>query len=802
MLSQDAIQEPYTLQAWYIYQTWLQGLDGPSGILYAYGGDDLQEVSEQVFYELEDHSDGVRSKGRLVLYFSFDKYNDFNDMLSTFIAQMICHHPDHMAQWSDRMFAQLAVECGWTDQDALQWLDYLFDRSEYSQFYLVLHHFDECRGISRAAFFAWISRCLGSRELSWKVFITSFEPETLSKELPPESQSVNLQHTPLDKTAKSAQGRRWGLLKNQSKVSRSNLKVLDQELYEIALNGRLIREIVIDQLLYRKDWEGDIKSLKNLFEVESVGGSDDEILETILDNILRQVPGSFPTTMLLKWLLYSTRPLTVSEMCTFICHPMTSTAPDILAKEDCIQAFKRICEEWLSGIIDIRDNLVMLRHAQLRTVLTRPGVPGKRSFLWNQIQELEAEADITRTCLQFLSHPMVQETLKFMSNPMTPRSYPADLLGICSYVVRMWPHHYLSSFPEEPASTHPSLLLEEYRDSAITHAWLNAFWVLDNPITRPKVAWESAYPLFVALGLPPLSDEYDSGGMAAALPGAARYGRSEMTRNFLSHLQNSKSAVVDALVSAASGGQKRLLFSIWRRFHGIIVPGDLPPTLIYRVSWLGFHRILEKFLEAGCSTDPGGPMADEPCISSPLHQAVRFAHVETVKVLLKHGANGKFRTVLGRNILHTSVHSGSYDICKLLVGSDKANMSSVDSTGCTPIDFAVKWGFKQATKFLVQLGAGPEYSRRLKVSEGPGWGPLLLAASNGRSECVRILLEAGANPNQCGPNGKVSPMGSLTLINNSLNQRNRTNVIQEHCLAVRYLEQFSKHLQSSLGKGR
>lgn len=678
-------------------------------------------------------------------------------MLSTFIAQILCHQPDKMARWSNIMFVQLGEECGWTDQDALQWFDFHLTRASSLNIRLVLNHFDECPETSRATFLAWMLLWFGSREISWKVFITSLEPRCLSKELAG-SQFVNLQKPGFENAAEC-----WGevqrtLLRNRSKSPSSELKFLNLQPDEMNVNGSLMSDIFVDQLIHQKDWYGDVKSSEALFGLEPAGRSGDEILEVILDTIFRQVPGKFPTRALLKWLLYSARPLTVSEMYTFVRMDCDSIvpAPDTFPLAASIREFKQTCEAWLSGIVDIRDNLVKLRHTRLRTILMRPCEPGKTRFLWHEIQELEAERDITRTCLQFLSLPTTQGMLDSMSTPKTAEPYSDDLLGVCFYAVQKWPQHYVAS-TSDPLG--PSILLDKYRDSAATIAWVNAYWALDNPITRPKVAWGSAHPLFVALGLAsdPI-DRADSTSMAAALFEAARHGRSSIVHSLLARFQESESIVMDALVAAASGAQQDVMLSIWNRWgcHEKLAPADISPSLIYRSSWLGLNLILEKLLEAGCSADPGGIMAQEPCLTSPLHQAVRFAHVETIKVLLKHGADTKVKTIWGRSILHTSISLGCDRVPKLLVESGGVGLSSPDSDGMTPLCYAAAWGYKQATKCLLQLGSDPQCGKNMKAPEGPGWLPLVVAAKNGFSECVRILLEAGTDPNQCGPSGEVS----------------------------------------------
>lgn len=716
------------------------------------------------------------------------------------------------------MFAQLAEENGWTEQDALQWFDYHFTRWGISDFYLVLHHFDECPRDSRKVFFDWLSRRFGGREVPWKIFITSLVPGSLTDELI-QAQSVDLQKSQ-NGMISDYEGERMQKRLSQSISDNSNRSVekLEWELDAMSRDDGLTRAILVDQLAHRKDWHGETQSLKGLLGLEVDGNFGDELLETILGSIFRQVPHPFPTKLLLKWLLYSTRPLTVWELCAIIrldSRQATGSVPVITS--DSIRTFKQTCEEWLSGIVDLRGDLVTLRHPRLRTIFTRPSKPGRPRFLWNEIRDSQAEFDITRVCLQFLALATVQRMLESIFDPAMVLSYSEDLTGLCAYAVYKWPQHYASI----PMDLAPSTLLEQYKASALTPAWARAHWHLDNPITRPKKTWEYIYPLLVSLGLPqaPTVEREDSQSIAQALCEAAKSGRSIIAHELLDSCQDSRSTLVDALVSAASGGQEDLMLSILHSIrdhhqHGS-GPAEFPPSLIYRASWLGLDRVLKELLGDGCSPDPGGPMAGEPCMTTPLFQAVCFAHVEAIKVLLKHGAETKRTTISGRSVLHNSISCGLGEVPRILVESGRVDISSLDENGETALCFAAGLGYTQATKCLLQLGADPYSGKDLKDPKGPGWLPLVAAAANGMSECVRILIEGGADPNQCGPRGSVRrtlffPFGPVqfhsslfstqTYIKLRIEQCANVKDDEVYCIEICRCEQLPRHVQSPFGK--
>lgn len=497
----------------------------------------MQQVGEQVFYQLEELSRDVPNSEFLLLYFSLDEFNGVDKMLTTFITQLICHQPDHMARWSNIMFARLTEEYagGWTHQDTLQWFDILLTQNRSRRIYLVLDNVDQWY---ITEFLNWITLYFDSRDISWKVFLTTRLPGRLSDWKTPAGAQflpVDLQKTAFAKTAEYARGldSTWSLLQSRFEGSSTDLQVLKRELDEITMNGDLILEIVMEQVIYRSKSAGDLTSLKGLFGVESESGSSNELplLETILDKILRRVPlpGNFSIKTMLQWILFAARPLTVWELCTFLWLDSHPTAEHDISTitGDIIQGFKQVCEEWLSGVVAIYDNHVRLRHPRLQMLLiqssTQQGKTG--SFLWDDIRASQTDFDITKACLQLLSLQEVQRALnKFIiTDQNITLSYSEDLSGLCSYIVQMWPQH----FKKIPYNLQPWSLLHEYKDSAITITWARAHWALDNPITRPRVAWESVFPLMAALRLPiphEAISSMDTNTMAAVIRGAASQG--------------------------------------------------------------------------------------------------------------------------------------------------------------------------------------------------------------------------------------------------------------------------------------
>ncbi|RIA99322.1 Glycerophosphoryl diester phosphodiesterase family-domain-containing protein [Glomus cerebriforme] len=114
---------------------------------------------------------------------------------------------------------------------------------------------------------------------------------------------------------------------------------------------------------------------------------------------------------------------------------------------------------------------------------------------------------------------------------------------------------------------------------------------------------------------------------------------------------------------------------------------------------------------------------------TPLAIACRFGHSTTAKLLLAYGADPDIQDEEGESPLHLAARNGSGDCVRLLVGLDDNEHRNVPDN----IKNILKSNFKKAN---------------MEVKENfYGWTPLFLAAMEGHTECVKVLIQAGADPN-------------------------------------------------------
>lgn len=125
-----------------------------------------------------------------------------------------------------------------------------------------------------------------------------------------------------------------------------------------------------------------------------------------------------------------------------------------------------------------------------------------------------------------------------------------------------------------------------------------------------------------------------------------------------------------------------------------------------------------------------------------LHWSAERGHRELAEMLVYAGAHLDVVTRLGDYTpLHLASRGGHSELVRVLLESG-ADATVVTSTGgATPLHLAAASGSADAIRVLVGHGAGVN-------ARESGWGqtPLMFAASGTRVEAVRALLEAGADP--------------------------------------------------------
>jgi ankyrin repeat protein len=187
-------------------------------------------------------------------------------------------------------------------------------------------------------------------------------------------------------------------------------------------------------------------------------------------------------------------------------------------------------------------------------------------------------------------------------------------------------------------------------------------------------------------------------------------------------------------------------------------------TPLHMATILGQEPVCELLLKRGANIN-----AADNSQRTPLHFAAK-KHLSIVEVLLKEGAEINARDSKGWTPLFPAVEERQQQIVELLL-KNKAEVN-VTGSGETPLLVAVRLKATDIAELLLEAGAdvnvrhaqgysvinaaGEElrllrvvlkFKPDLEARNSGGYTPLLEAVANGRLEAVKLLLEAGADPN-------------------------------------------------------
>lgn len=145
---------------------------------------------------------------------------------------------------------------------------------------------------------------------------------------------------------------------------------------------------------------------------------------------------------------------------------------------------------------------------------------------------------------------------------------------------------------------------------------------------------------------------------------------------------------------------------------------------------------------------------------TPLMYASQNGYYSIASLLLDNGADPNKIPFDGNTALHAVARAGNDSIAELLM-INGANVNLSNNFGLTPLHYTVWLGYPYLTDLLLYYGA------KVDVSDVYGYTPLMLSVYSGTSLSTRLLLEQGANPSLCSKRG-VSPLMVAAQFNDTL----------------------------------
>ena len=165
---------------------------------------------------------------------------------------------------------------------------------------------------------------------------------------------------------------------------------------------------------------------------------------------------------------------------------------------------------------------------------------------------------------------------------------------------------------------------------------------------------------------------------------------------------------------------------------------------LVKAAEMGDHKKLQELLSSGADVN-SRYYADTALI-----RAIVTKRIDTVKLLLEAGANPNLPSAQGTPLYHAVTVASSPDIVALLIkyGADVNLVYEKGSEKWPPLNAAIRWTLSPESKqveiarLLIKAGAN------LEQANAHGGTPLRTALDGNRYHLVKLLLEAGADPNR------------------------------------------------------
>jgi ankyrin repeat protein len=201
-----------------------------------------------------------------------------------------------------------------------------------------------------------------------------------------------------------------------------------------------------------------------------------------------------------------------------------------------------------------------------------------------------------------------------------------------------------------------------------------------------------------------------------------------------------------ALVWAATRNDLAMADLLLRAGANAKTANEFGATPLYAAAAHPDPAMAEKLLAAGA--DPNAPLMSG---ETPLMEASRRGNLATVRVLLSKNANPNARESNGgQNALMWAVSQRQSAVVEELI-THGADVQAGSKSGFTPLMFAAQQGDADSARILLRAGAKPN-----DTQPKTGLTPLMIASAMANTKAVDVLLDNGADPNLADANGYTS----------------------------------------------
>lgn len=714
------------------YKMWKTSKGPP--ILYIHGEDQrlTTEAAEQVILAWQRERFDKNLYDAEVLSFSFSRHDRARTSMDAIVSTLLVYSFSRLAKGVPNFTTWLLenqglLQHGWTDKD-LQNILCLMLRDHIESTMFCLQNADDCNTAeSRKGYWKAIAKAYGFTDMRPKLLITSRRPDALKEELQlsAPNMTIHCYRVGLNKPDDCGQEHcRSEILISRLCPCGHGKAYMQGRLRELASMKPDVLSTIIEIISSYTGWP-EIPSSRTHMRFHQFFSrlSVHSTAANVLNDILSAIPDITRLRSTLTWILCGYRPLTSQELTMFCRYQSESEAkqPDM---NDESRTDQSDMITWMNGLLEPDQNQVRIRQETL-DVFARDG-----SYLWTEIRSAGPQWTC-RFLYRFLTSARIQMQLLNIYHEYQERVHSAkehvtpplvsDGRDIIYYATESFPYH-LSKAPLVLQEIAPVLL---ERNGPLS-AWMKVYWAMQNPFSRPKLS------------------DLDPAGVSLLTLGLQSFGLLE----FLSQSGHELPIRVGGLSEAMRVGDEDAVLYYLNQSHG-----SLSVSLLWRAVFLDMTRVVDTLLKYGMDPNP----SPDPSIfyPSPLYLACRLDHCQIVQTLLEGGADTNILMDGYVGLMFKAAAEGADDTIRAIAAVQHTLLDAPQPY--TPLYAACSRGLWKTVETLVQLGASVDLRFDGNSAER-GWQPLCIAALYGYPRTIRSLLDNEADPNLRGPGVNITAL--------------------------------------------
>ncbi|XDG08410.1 hypothetical protein ABKA04_008025 [Annulohypoxylon sp. FPYF3050] len=715
---------------------------------------DIAEASRRFYLDYDVRATYFKFKRRFsrsTIYFEFNQHDSRYDKISSLLTYLINNIAwrfwDGISELIREELQFLKDMHLWSLEDLYHLYSKFRSMTAAENLTIFIGCFDQCPENERQWFLRRVLQERDCCEKRYRLIISTQARDGLAVDRFPDEARVNLEHCSaahmsIDRLTKDLKSRLTALVKVRPIYEPFQTQLDD--LLEKCGNELFLGHIILNWI--QNNLRGQPMSV--------IAKKIDDFSPLTTENVARVIIASLEPRLQMRaknvfnWVKHALEPWSPGALIDALMVYEGGDEDPYLNDIDFYSMMDELAKE-LSGIITIKDGHVMFSHPSFYCA--------PELFIEGDPKDWASKVNSTlaKICLRYPQNKNVEvspERLPLdMTNADGPWTTSLDATKISPYprnsliwyAILFWPRHYQASGEFKPKK----LVYELFSNIEARAGWEYLSWLSGNPWTRIQRSYISTLPVFAMLGLEDLVEEatkpenrkpsFEKDCWLAIIE-AARAGHERIIQALLEQVTIDVEELQTALHWAVASRNTDIINILVKKIPDLNT-FEWPENIIFQIAAAELNDLLTTIPRSSLDINKISSLWG----ASPLIIATWRGHTSTVDLMLKLDPKPDLtiKDNVGDTVMTTAALLGDSCLVETLLQGG-ANLEATNESGARAIEKAIFTGAYKTLDALLKGGYGDTESK------GDGDGPpLVVAAGIGMLECVRVLLNHGADPN-------------------------------------------------------